>query len=161
MQYVNITRPSRNLWPWAIILTFVVFISGTVSLVVMACSQRVELVRPNYYEQELRYQAQVERLNRTQQLAIPARVTYDAARKALLVSLPPEHRQAQLSGSIELYRPSEAGLDRRLELHPDAQGTQTIDAAALAHGLWKVRLAWRVAGQEYFMDQKVVIGRSS
>jgi hypothetical protein len=49
-------KSNRNLWPWAIVLTFVLFISGTVSLVVMACSQKVELVSQNYYEQELQFQ---------------------------------------------------------------------------------------------------------
>ena len=50
---------TRNLWPLGIILTLAAFITGTVGLVVMACSQRVDLVSPDYYERELKYQGQI------------------------------------------------------------------------------------------------------
>lgn len=154
-------KSNRNLWPWAIVLTFVLFISGTVSLVVMACSQRVELVSPNYYEQELQFQGQLDRMNRTSQLAAPAKVSYDPVHKLIAISLPPEHQGRKATGRIDLYRPSAAGQDRRLALQTDERGSQNLDAARLGTGLWKLRLTWQVDGQEYFHEQPVVIGSKS
>ena len=37
-------KTPRNLWPTGIIVTFVLFFAGTIGLVVMACSQRADLV---------------------------------------------------------------------------------------------------------------------
>lgn len=151
-------KSNRNLWPWAIVLTFVLFISGTVSLVVMACSQKVELVSQNYYEQELQFQGQLDRMNRTSQLAMPAQVSYEPVRKLITISLPPEHRGHKVTGEIALYRPSAAGQDRHLMLQTDERGLQNLNAASLGTGLWKLRLSWQVDGREYFHEQQLVIG---
>jgi hypothetical protein len=150
-------KPPRNLWPYGIILAFVLFISGTVSLVVMACSQRVDLVNNNYYEQELQYQAQIDRATRANGLASQARIDYDGARKSIVVSLPRDQAGHKVVGQIQLYRPSAAGMDRQFDLQPDARGTQSLDASRLSPGLWWVRLSWVVEQQEYFVDQKLVI----
>ena len=149
---------SRNLWPLGIILTLVVFFAGTVGLVVMACSQRVDLVSPDYYERELKFQGQIDQVERTHRAASQASVAYDAAGKCITVSLPADQAGREISGCIELYRPSAAGMDRAVKLAPDAKGVQRVDAADLAPGLWKVRVSWTFERQDYFLDQKVVVG---
>jgi nitrogen fixation protein FixH len=151
-------NPPRNLWPLGIILTFAVFVSGTAGLIVMACSQKLDLVSANYYEQELKFQGQIDRLERTRRAASQASVTYDPAAKCITISLPADQAQRKVSGRIELYRPSAAGMDRTVKLEPDANGVQHLDAAGLAPGLWKVRVSWTVEHQGYFLDQKVVVG---
>ena len=154
-------KSNRNFWPWAIVLTFVLFISGTVSLVFIACSQKVELVSQNYYEQELQFQGQLDRMNRTSQLAAPTRISYDPARKVIAISLPPEHQGRKVTGHIDLYRPSAAGMDRHLKLQTDERGMQNLDAAQLGAGLWKLRVSWQIDGREYFHEQQMVISSKS
>jgi len=151
-------KQPRNPWPYGIILTFVLFISGTVSLVVMACSQKVDLVSANYYEEEIKFQGQVDRLNRTRELGTQATVTYDGARHEITLTLPPQEIGRAISGHIQLYRPSAAGSDREIDLHPDQRGVQTVDSTGLSPGLWKVRVAWTVDKQDYFLERKIVIG---
>lgn len=146
-----------NPWPVAIILTFVLFVSGTIGLIVMAASQRADLVSKNYYEQELKYQDQVDRLEHTRQLSAPAKIAYDAGRRRIGITLPPEHASQSITGRIQLYRPSEADLDRQLKLQTDTQGRQWVDASDLQPGLWKLRLVWAVGNREFSTDQPVVI----
>ena len=148
-------KTTRNLWPLGIILTFVIFISGTACLIVLAATHSTDLVNDNYYEQELRFQTHLDGLNRANQLAQPASVKYDAASKHIAFTLPPQHVNHSTSGSIELYRPSAAGLDRQIEFKPDASGAQVLDASDLQSGLWKVRVTWTVDGQEFCLDQKI------
>ena len=47
--------------------------------------------------------------------------------------------------------------DRQFELQPGRDGVQNLDAAHLRPGLWEVRVSWTVGGQDYFIDQRVVI----
>ena len=149
-------KTSRNLWPLGIIVTFVLFFIGTVGLVVMAFSQKVDLVSADYYEQELKFQGRIDRVERTRHAATQATVAYDAASRCITVSLPPEQARLEVWGSIELYRPSAAGMDRAHK--PDANGTQRLDASAMAPGLWRVRVTWTAAKENYYLDQKVVVG---
>lgn len=60
-------------------------------------------------------------------------------------------------GSIQLYRPSAASMDRELNLELDAQGTQIIDAAKLPAGLWQVRVSWTAGGKNYYSDKTLVL----
>lgn len=148
---------SRNLWPLGIIVTFVLFFAGTVRLVVMAFSQKVDLVSADYYEQELKFQGRIDRVERTRSAATQGSIAYDAGGKCITVSLPAAQAGHEVSGRIELYRPSAANLDRTVELAPDANGVQRVDAAGMRPGLWKVRVSWTVEKQDYFLDQKVIV----
>ena len=152
-------KPIRNPWPLAIVLTFALFISGTVGLVVMACSQRSDLVSNDYYDQEVRYQNHIEQVRRTHQLPAPGTIRYDQQAQRILVGLPPEQVRSPVRGWIKLYRPSAAGLDRQFELHPGTDGLQRLDASALVPGLWKVRVCWTSGGEDYFMDQPIKLTR--
>jgi len=151
----KIMKPIRNPWPLGVLLAFLIFTSGTATLVVLACSHKTDLVSADYYEQEIKYQGQLDRMERAQRLDQQASVSFDAGLKQIIISLPPEHARHNATGSIVLYRPSAAGLDRRLKLELDATGLQTINAAALRSGLWKVKVLWSVGSQEYFIDQSV------
>src|SRR6266567_3920664 len=150
--------PARNLWPWGIILAFVLFIAGTVSLVVLACSQKMDLVSSDYYEQEIKFQNQLDQLGRGRALNSDAFVIYEPATQSIRIALPIAHIRDGVAGSIQLYRPSAAGLDRQIKLDPDPTGSQRVAANMLLPGLWKVRVCWTSGEKEYRIDQSVVIG---
>jgi hypothetical protein len=151
-------KTNLNLWPYGILLTFVLFISGTAGLIVLAATQKTDLVSNNYYEQEIKYQTRIDSLARAKQLDHPASVACDPSGKHILISLS-SFEKDKTTGTIQLYRPSAAGMDRQLKLEPDANGVQTLDASGLQKGLWKVRVSWNVNGQDYFLDEKIVIAR--
>lgn len=150
-------KPPFNPWPLGIVLAFAVFIAGTATLIVLACSQRTDLVRADYYEQEILHQQQIDRLERTQRSAPDARVTYDRAHARLEVSLPALQASRGPQGQIHLYRPSAANLDRHIPLELDARGQQTLDATDLLPGLWRVRVSWSVDQEEFQLDERLVV----
>lgn len=164
-------KQPRNLWPWGIILVFVLFISGTISLVVMACSQKMDLVSADYYEQEIKFQRQIDQIERTRRWVKEASVTYDSVTSRIRIALPRTAAASGpqagaplgkvsvgIAGQIDLYRPSAAGLDRRLRLELDRDGIQYVDASKLRHGLWKVRVSWNADNTDYFLDESVLVG---
>jgi hypothetical protein len=151
-------KKQRSFWPIGILLAFLLFTGGIATCVVVACTHKSELVSDQYYDQEIKYQARIDSLERTKRLATPANAIYEPATRHLIVSLPTEHAGKAVTGEIELYRPSAAGLDRRFKLEPDTRGLQLLDASRLPEGVWKVRVTWTVDGLEYFLDQKVILG---
>lgn len=146
-----------NPWPYGIIAAFVIFASGTISLVVIASSARSELVSRDYYEQELRYQSRLDQLRRTQFWSNRISAAYDASGRRVKISVPKEHAAIGLTGSIELYRPSAANADATQALSPDREGIQWLDATPLSPGLWKVRLQWKVGTEDYYADRSLVV----
>jgi nitrogen fixation protein FixH len=141
----------------SIIAFFIVAIIACGTFVAFCSRHPADLVAADYYEQEVRYQGQIDRLQHAQQRAQLAHVDYQAGAKTITVALPPNLSGSTVSGEIELYRPSALDQDRKLKLQPNAEGVQNIDASGLLPGLWKVRVSWTADNQDYYLDQKVVV----
>lgn len=151
---------SFNPWPWALVGFFAVAIAATITLVTIAVSNRTELVATDYYDQEMRFQTRLDQIQRAQPFADRIAVKHDAG-KGIQVELPAEHAALKATGTVVLYRPSSAGSDLTFQLALDGSGRQLLPEDGVAPGLWKVRLQWRVADQDYFADRKLVIAGGS
>ena len=150
--------PKRSAWPYAIAGFFAIAVCAMTVFVTWAVRQDMDLVRPDYYEHEILFQKQIDTVNRTRPFARELAVAYDFERRTLLLRVPSAHVGAQFSGQAHFYRPSDARLDRRVDLKPANDGTQSINTAELAPGLWKVRLDWRANGDSFAFEQSIVIG---
>lgn len=150
-----------NPWPVSIIVFFTFAIIGCVTLVAFCSRHPADLVAADYYEQEVRYQGQIDRVQRAQERAQPASVEYNPASKQIMISLPPNRPVANVTGTITLYRPSAMNQDRTFKFEPGLNGVQTLDVSGLLSGLWKVRVSWTVGQEDYFLDQKLVIPSKS
>ena len=145
----------RNPWPYAIIAWFAIFITAMVSWAVVATQNSMDLVRKDYYEEELRHQQQIDRVSRTAHVRHDIMVTTDAT--SLTFKLPTESAKAQLKGEVQLYRPSDAKLDQKVALAVNESGLQRIDVSTLKGGLWKLRVSWKQGDAEYYFDQSVML----
>ena len=146
---------TSNLWPLGIFTAFGLFFAGMASVVVIAATHRDHLVSDNYYEQELKFQNQIDSAARTGKAG--ATIAFDSAKSLVLIALPAAQLAQKLSGTIELYRPSEPKLDRKFLLEPKTDGSQMLDVSKLAGGLWLVRVKWNAGGENYFLEQKIKI----
>jgi len=148
-------RESR--WGVGIFAFYGVFVIAVVALVLFVSFQEIQLVEPDYYQKELVYQQQIERIKRT--LALPTAVSFDYTRASGLITVayPPEVERSRLGGEISLMRPSNADLDRKVLVLPDSTGRQVIDVSGLAKGLWRLKALWKIDSDEYYNEDMVVI----
>lgn len=153
------TSPRTEPWPIALAIFFAVFIGCIASFIVFAVRQRMDLVRPDYYEDEIRYQVQMNRVDRTRALGGSASLSMDAVRQALKVRIPAAHAAALESGSVQLYRPSDAGADRVWTLKPGTDGMQEVSLSDLGRGRWRARARWKSGGLEYHLEESLILGR--
>jgi len=151
---------SRNLNPWPIglVLFFIIFTGYIVGFVIFASSQNMDLVRADYYDQEIRFQKQIDRVHRSAPVLADATIDYDLSGDIVTLSLP-SIQQDVISGTVSFYRPSDAGLDTNVKLGLDTAGRQSVNVRSLRAGLWKVRVQWQSSGQEYFFEKPIVIQR--
>jgi hypothetical protein len=157
----TITKPSRNLWPHAVIAWFVIFAAAMAAWMAVAMRQNMDLVRSDYYEEEVRFQRQLDRLNRTAAVRSEVAINYDAPKREITLRLPAAHLSPRPTGRIHFYRPANASLDFHVALAVDAAGLQRIGTGDLRGGLWKVRVQWNAAGQDYFFEQVIVADEAS
>jgi nitrogen fixation protein FixH len=149
----------QNPWPVGLIVFFIVFTTYIIGFVIFASRQKMDLVREDYYDQEIRFQKQIDRAQRSAPVLADANIDYDRAGDLVTVRLPAV-KQNNVDGSVSFYRPSDASLDTSVELGLDPAGRQNVSVRALVGGLWKVRVQWKMSGQEYFFERAIVIKRT-
>lgn len=155
---MNLSAIRRNPWPYAIAAWFAFAIIGIITFIAFVQRHPEQLVGGDYYEQEVRFQKDID--SRTRAMRHPAKIDLaeNADGGAIMVALPREHLRHSPSGSIRLYRPSDSAQDREVKLVASADGVQRVDTGALQAGLWKVRVRWTVDGLDYVADRSIVIG---
>lgn len=152
-------KPTRRWEPWPIgIAAFLgVFVACVGSFITFAVRQQFDLVRPDYYEEEIRYQVQYNRLERARALGDEVHLAASPGSGLLTFRIPARQVDGLAAGTIQLYRPSDAGKDRIIPMRPDAKGSQEVRLDGLDEGLWRIKVRWTADGLEYAVDGSVVI----
>lgn len=151
-------KPSRNLWPYGVLAAFVLFATGIATAVTIALKHPESLVSDNYYEQELKYQSQINDAARARNVG--AEIRFDAAEKQAVIALPNGPAGQPITGTVQLYRADAPALDHTVDLKLSAGGVQTLDCSKLASGPWLLKVAWQSGGQGYYLEQKVIVPAS-
>ncbi|MBJ6111616.1 FixH family protein [Hymenobacter sp. BT523] len=147
----------RTIWPYAIIAVFVLFAGYIGFMVQQAMRTTVDLVSPDYYQQELAFQQRMETVARTAALPAPVRLRHEAAARLLTLQLPADMRGRRIQGQIRFFRPSNQRLDFTLPLQPGTDLQQRLSTARMRPGLWRVRLDFTADKHNYFVEEKIIL----
>ncbi len=151
-------RPTAyNPWPYFIVGWFVIFSAALIAWILFAVQQKTDLVRVDYYEDEVHFQGRLDQLNRTAAIRNELNLSYNAIQHEVTLRLPSKHLNPRPRGHVEFYRPANAQLDFTVPLAVDGVGRQTIGAGTLRGGLWKVRVQWQAQGHEFYFEQVIVV----
>jgi len=115
----------------------------------------VDLVASEYYKDELSYQQVIDARQRAERLSGSVDLRQEGA--GLTLYMPKEMEHEELTGSIQLYCPSDAGKDRRFVLHVDDAGRQNIDMDQVKPGRYTVRVRWEGRGEQYYVEEPLTI----
>lgn len=147
------SRLSWGVGVWLIYGGFVIFI---LACVVVASMQQFDLVEDNYYERGVGYQQDIDRNQRTSELADQPAILLTPER-AVQVIFPAAFTPTKLSGTVKLYRPSNSRYDKNYGLKVDNLSTMLIPMNDLPTGLWKVKLAWNYDGKTYYNEETIIV----
>ena len=136
---------------------YILFILALVAIVIFSQFQNVDLVTKDYYAQELLYQNQIERIQRSKSLSDPVTWKYDRYDRLLRINFPPNLDPGLIHGNVLLFRPSDARMDRRIDIKLFADGSQTVSTKHLSLGLWKLKIFWQLNQSDYYEEGIVVI----
>ncbi|MCX2739342.1 FixH family protein [Pontibacter anaerobius] len=147
---------SFTLWPYAIVVAMVLFMGYIAMFVYKAMRQDVDLVSKDYYEQELKYQDQIEKVKRTQALG-DVMLDYNEDDNTILLQMPATYKGKSLAGSITLFRPSDDQLDQQLPLQLGRDQSQLLEVQDLESGVWKVRVHFTADNEEFYTEKTIQI----
>ncbi|MBI3259690.1 MAG: FixH family protein [Ignavibacteriae bacterium] len=152
----NTEKKSRGrLWSWGTAIAYCLFAGGTIAFVIFASTQKVELVSDDYYKNEVVYQQQIERINRTNALeeSIEWHISDDKKTLDFLFSL-----RLVKGGTITLYRPSSTTMDKKYTITAGDVVAQHIPLTGLERGMWRVKVNWYDNdGKSYYKEADLML----
>jgi hypothetical protein len=144
-------------WGTKLTLVILVFIGLMAVMVIYSFRQDLNMVTDNYYEKDLRYQEQIEKIRNSKLLIDKPKVLFRASDKILAIQFPENLLYNQIKGEIHLYRPSDDKMDRTYSISLDERGSQFIDAASFSKGDWIVKLSWNDQHLEYYDEITIFV----
>ena len=146
-------------WSTGIALVYGVFVSFFLGLVIYFSffHKQVDLVAENYYAQEIAYQDQMDRIERTQALPDLLKINHVYDQRVLTIAFPANMEYTRIAGRIHFFRPSDAGQDRIVPLFLSNAGKQHISTRNLARGYWIIKIYWMTDNTEYYTEESLVL----
>lgn len=141
-------------WGWSIVWVFIGFATFIGYLAVRSFQTNVDLVAEDYYQQELEYQQQIEKTANAAQLEESLKITQKD--EHIIVHFP-EAAIEQISGTISLFRPSDARFDHSNSISLNEQGQQRISTEKLLRGYYKVKVDWATATKDYYWEKPIFL----
>ncbi|WP_323757327.1 FixH family protein [Roseivirga sp.] len=144
-------------WGAKIVISFVCFVGLLVTMVYVSVSTDFYLVADNYYEQELDYESQIQRMKNVNSLAEKPDFKLVRIESKAELRFPLSVMKAMEEGKISFFRSANARMDKEFDLVFDETGLQIFDTKKLASGAWKVKIEWKSKGTEYYQEFNIVI----
>ena len=137
-------------WGKAIIVALMAFIAFVGTLSYRMMTTQVDLVRPDYYQDEQQFQQQLQR--QANGRAVGTAFGVSRQQNTLLCRLP----AGLTAGQIQLFRPSDATQDRLITLQP-GQTECRIPLQGLTPGRWRVKANWQAGGKEFYRESLLTL----
>jgi len=152
---ISPSKKSRINWGTGILITIIIFMSITVLTGVYLMNQDVQLVTDNYYEKDLKYQNQIDKLNRTVALEEKVEIKFDGLNVELI--FPASFEVDKISGEVYFYRPSDGKKDFTIPLTLNSEARQIIPVTRIDKGFWRIKLSWTSDGIEYYNERAITV----
>jgi nitrogen fixation protein FixH len=140
-------------WGTKIAFLYLSFASMIGFMVYKSATQTVDLVAPNYYEQELKYQDKIDGINNLSAESKAIVIQQNEGNVAFTFS----KEMGTPQGHILFFKPDNAGSDFETEIKTNNEGVHTIDTKALSKGTYLVKIDWKIGDKKYFKEERLNI----
>lgn len=141
-------------WGYKILGVYLAFVVGIATMVYKSSTQKIDLVTPDYYAKELKYQERIDAVKRTQ--ALTSKTKFEVINSQLLVTLPPEFSGRNVSGSILLYCPADNSRDIKKDFS-SGNGSASINVPGAAKGAYQLQVSWTSEGNNYYFEENIFL----
>ncbi len=141
-------------WGYRVAILYIGFASLIIYFVYRSMNETVDLVTPDYYAQELKFQDKIESTSRNNNLDQP--VTIEYGEQGIQIIFPEEMRD-KIEGNILLFRPSDKSKDKNYSIQPGENMQQLIPLSDLEKGMYRVKVEYKSAETTYYTEKQLVV----
>lgn len=133
----------------------ILFMSFIGYLVYRSFNQKIDLVADNYYEQEVKFQQQIDKTKNAIELGVAPEISVVAGGQK--ITFPEKQVNMPIEGSIYFFRASDDRMDFNVPVSLNEKGEQIIEQDKFSAGKYKVKIEWTCGGKSFYHEQYIVI----
>jgi hypothetical protein len=138
-------------WGTKIALVYLLFVAGILFLVMQSSRQKIDLVTPDYYEQEIKYQERIDQSKRAE--ALQGKLSVNVTGEIIALTFPEDHKGKQIKGHVWVYYPADETLDLKEDFDTqDGSHQFTLPSDDKRTGMCIVKTSWTTDGLDYYME---------
>ena len=138
-------------WGKGIIIAFVLFISFIVSMVYIAFTRDADLVRDDYYENELAFDETKEKRQNFKNSGY--NINIEQMESGVVISFPDELKTQ--NGRIIFYRPDKKKYDKEFDLNLNEQNEQVLEYEHFKEGYYDLSIEWSDGKRSYLFEDSI------
>ncbi|MGV6862397.1 MAG: FixH family protein [Putridiphycobacter sp.] len=139
-------------WGHGITIFIVLFMGLIVFMVYKTFTHNADLVRTDYYEQEVLFDAKKESINNYEKLTDKIEVVQKEEGIEFVFPKTPIFD----SGDIQFYRPDDKKLDKSYEVKLDDSLKMVLPYTDFVVGRYEINIAWTDANQKDYLHQSTI-----
>lgn len=142
-------------WGYRIFILYTGFVAGMLFLVYKCTQEDVDLVNTDYYERELKFQDQINRMSNKESKGYHLQISYQKDNDAVEINYP-SGQTSSMKGEIVFFRPDNSKLDFKVPVQP-FNGKQVISTSKLEKGYWRIQTTWELGTTPLYQEEKIYI----
>lgn len=142
-------------WGHKITVVFIIFAIGMLTLVIKSMRTRIDMVTPDYYAAEVKYQQNIDAQVNAQRLSLPVNISQQA--DSIEITFPAEMHGKTLNGTVHFYRPSDSRRDLTLPLLLNDAGKLSVSRRLFDKGNYRLKMQWEADGTSFFQETQYYI----
>ena len=143
-------------WGTGLTIFFIIFVSTLVFVLYQAFQQDNSLVMDNYYEEDIKYQQQYDKIKNTSELTTKVKLDFDSAKGEISLTFPLDS-MAITTGIVLVYHPAEKSADKKYDFNLNQTNVYQIKLDKMTKGRIKVKIDWERAGVKYYQEEEIII----
>jgi hypothetical protein len=141
-------------WGVKITAVYIVFVMGIMYLVIQSSRQTVDLVTPDYYAEEIKYQERINQIRRAEALSSPIQHILNG--QSLQIRFPSEFEGREISGTLLLYYPADSKKDLTVPIRTQAN-SMTLSIPDKSSGMHILQVYWKSGTETYYFEEPLFI----
>jgi hypothetical protein len=142
-------------WGWRIVVLYGGFVTLMLFLVYKTTTVKDDLVAKDYYAKELKFQEQLDKQNRANQLKEP--LTWNVHGRKVELQFPAELMSKPVKAEILFYKTNDEKKDFVLSCSPDKEGVCQLSSAKFNRGVYQMQIDWSAGGVTYYNEGTINI----
>jgi hypothetical protein len=138
-------------WGAKITLVYLLFVAGIMFLVLQSGRQKIDLVTPDYYEQEIKYQERIDQSKRAE--ALTGKLSVQSQGDSLIIRFPEEQAAREIKGHLWVYYPADESLDVKADIRTgNGRAVMVLPVNEKRSGMSILKTNWSCEGIDYYTE---------